>query len=188
MISRTYTRYLFSIPLFLGLLFVNAQTKQLSPGRKKLTTSDFKGVPDEKENYLARTFSVISLKYFAPANCIEKGKIKLQVETNNTVSEKSWLKVDRIKSEEILNDLLSHEQGHYDIGQTFAIDLKNKISNTCFDKKLYKIQADSIFRSMNKYYDSLQRKYDIDTDHMRNKKMQSKWDATIASRLDEVRK
>ncbi len=180
-------KYCLTVVYLLILASVNGQPGELPP-KKMLTVSDFKGIPDESDNFLARTFTVTSLQYSSPSRCAESGKVRVKVETKLTLSHKSWMKLDRIRSRELLNELLSHEQGHYDIGQTFAIDLKNTIANTCFDKSNYKFQADSLFRSMNKYYDSLQRKYDTQTEYMRNRRMQARWKVQIASMLNNISK
>ncbi len=156
------------------------------PQRKILTTSDFKGKPDETVDYLANTKPIISLEYQGITPCIETGKVKLKVDTKIRVSERSWIKLSRIKSQQVLSSLLSHEQGHYDLQEVLAIDLKKTLSNICFDRNTYKQQADSIFKSMYARYDTLQRKYDTETDNMRNKTMQAAWKQKIAAMLREI--
>lgn len=157
------------------------------PLMKKLTTTDFKGQPDELVDYLAQTTPVISLRYSGSTNCAENGKIKLKVETGVSVSERSWLKLSKIKTPELLNALLSHEQGHYDMGAIFSIELKKTLSGICFDKAGYKQQVDSVFKSMYARYDTLQKEYDTDTDHMRNKNMQLEWKQKIAAMWKDIR-
>src|ERR1700712_3703596 len=150
-------------------------------GTRKLTTADFKGKPDESVTYLAQTTPVISLRYSAPMNCAENGKVKIKAETGVSISDKSWIKLSRLKNSDLLDDLLSHEQGHYDMGVIFSIELKKTLSDICLDRNSYKRQADSIFKSMYSRYDTLQRKYDSETDHMRNTKMQLQWKQKIAA-------
>ena len=151
------------------------------PVIKKLTIADFKGSPDESVDYLAQTTPSISLRYSSPINCSEAGKVKLRVETGVAISEKSWIKLSKIKNADLLNALLSHEQGHYDMGAIFSLELKKTLSAICFSKAIYKQQVDSVFKSMYARYDLLQRAYDSDTDHMRNKAMQIKWKQRIAA-------
>ena len=151
------------------------------PATKKLTTADFKGVPNETVDFLAQTNPVISLTYSKPIGCKENGKVKLKVETGVSVSERSWIKLSKIKTPELLNALLSHEQGHYDMGTIFSIELKKILSDICFDKDDYKQQVDSVFKSMYARYDALQKEYDSDTDHMANKIRQIKWKEKIAA-------
>lgn len=151
---------------------------------RKLTLDDFKGPADERSGFLARTYTVISMRYSSPFPCAsDKTKVQLKVETGNRVSEKSWMRVDKIRNKSLLADLLSHEQGHADIGEAFAIELKNRISSTCFDPLRYKAQADSILRDMNKRYDALQMQYDTETSNMMNREMQLRWKKKIEAML-----
>lgn len=182
------TRYLIvTLVALLIMSSVFAQSNAELPVVKKLTTSDFKGQPDELVDYLAQTTPVISLRYSGSTNCAENGKIKLKVETGVSVSERSWLKLSKIKTPELLNELLSHEQGHYDMGAIFSIELKKTLLGICFNKASYKQQADSVFKSMYARYDTLQKEYDTDTGHMRNKSMQLKWKQKIDAMWKNIR-
>ena len=85
---------------FLAMLimgFINGQGNNELPTRKKLTISDFKGVPDENVDYLANTNPVVSLTLYGATNCPENGKIKLKVETKISLGEKTWMKISKIK-------------------------------------------------------------------------------------------
>ncbi len=148
---------------------------------KKLTVKDFPGKPDEKSPYLASTNPVLSYEYGFLANCPEKGKIKLAVNTGVYVGKSSWMKLNMIRNQDVINELLSHEQGHYDIWEIFAIDLKGSLTSRCFNRMSYKQEVDSIYRSLNKKYDSLQKRYDRETQNMFNKDMQATWKKKIAA-------
>ncbi len=177
----THTLYLLLIlSAFLKVTPAICQGNEL-PVIKKLTIADFKGPPDESVDYLAQTTPSISLRYSSPINCPEAGKVKVRVQTGISISEKSWIKSSKIKTPELLNALLSHEQGHYDMGAIFSLELKKTLSGLCFDKTGYRQQVDSVFKAMYARYDLLQRAYDSDTDHMRNKAMQFKWKQRIAA-------
>jgi predicted secreted Zn-dependent protease len=152
-----------------------------------LSSADFKGAPDYREDFLARTYVTVSLRY-NPVSCDIPGKVKLSVETIISISDKSWMKLNMIRTKEMLNELLSHEQGHYDLNEIFAAELKNILTDSCFDKLQYKSQVDSIFKSLHSKYDKLQLKYDLDTDHMRQKNMQAKWKRDISVMLKKSRK
>lgn len=181
------SKFLFyTIPCIHFLLITPDPVFSQSPSskRKELTVSDFKGETDERSFFLARTYTVISLRYADPVLCNpDRSKVHLTVQTGNRLSDKSWIKADRVKNKSILAELLSHEQGHYDIGEAFALDLKNKLSRTCFSKVNYKAEADSIFRNMNKKYDALQQQYDAETNNMQNIAMQARWKKKIESLL-----
>lgn len=173
------------LPCLFLLVCISPSHAQTSPSqRKKLVVTDFKGETDERSFFLARTYTIISLRYSDPVPCgRDRTKVKLTVQTGNRISDKSWIKADRVKAKSILADLLSHEQGHYDIGEIFALDLKNKLSQTCFSQQRYKAEADSIFQTMNKKYDALQQQYDMETSNMQNTAAQIRWKKKIETLL-----
>jgi hypothetical protein len=185
--KKWFHHYISMLVCLCLLSTLGAQSNDPGIKRRKLMTSDYKGIPDESSGFLARTHVLLSYDYYSPVNCAEKNKIRFQFETKASVSDKSWMKLNRIKSQELLNELLSHEQGHYDINEAFASDLKNKLSNICFDKYRYKVQIDSTFRIMNRYYDSLQLTYDSQTENMRNRDMQVKWKQKIEALIKKTR-
>lgn len=176
-----YTFHFVAILLaFVVVDSVNGQKIDEFTSRKKLTTNDYKGKIDESVTYLANTHSIVSLSYTPFLPC-DDGKVKLKVTTKISVSESSWMKLSLIKSPEFLNDLLSHEQGHYDMEEIFSIDLKHTLLAICFDKYNIKKQVDSIYKSMHTRYDSLQHRYDAETEYMMDKEMQHKWKQRIAN-------
>lgn len=183
--KRDVCYYLTTLLAIFTSFIIQAQTNN-SPQQKKLTVQDYKGLINENEDYLARTYTIVSFQYHSPVICSQKEKIKVKVETNVSVSNKSWMKLYKIRTRETLNELLSHEQGHYDISEVFATDLKKTLSGLCFDRVSYRKSADSVFQSKNRYYDGLQRQYDIETDNMRNKEMQLKWKRHIAMMLEKA--
>lgn len=151
------------------------------PSSKKLTAGDFTGVPDPNSNYLATTFTHLTYQYRRPTACSDKDKLKFQFATGVTVGNKSWMKFDRIKSRQLLQELLDHEQGHYDIAAALADKLQKTLSTTCFDRNNYAKQIDSVYKSVSKYYDTLQIRYDTETGHGLNKELQGKWKTRIAA-------
>jgi len=168
------------------LACIPAVSQSGPPVRKILAVADFKGEANDRSSYLARTFTVISLRYADAAPCKnDRSKVQLAVTTGNRLSDKSWIKADMIRNKAILAELLSHEQGHYDIGEAFALDLAKKFTETCFSKLNYKTEADSLFKAMNKKYDALQQQYDTETNNMQNRSAQERWKKKIGSMLVE---
>ena len=181
---KEHTRYM--LLAILVISFAKGQDNSQLPAKKQLTTSDFKGVPDESVDYLANTNPVVSLTLYGATNCPVDGKIKLKADTKISLGDKTWMKISKIKKQDLLNALLSHEQGHYDLAEVFSIDLKRTLSAICFDKKRYNIEVDSVYKSMFARYDSLQRRYDTETGYMRNHEMQLKWKQRIAAMLKKI--
>ena len=96
------------------------------------------------------------------------------------MSDKSWVKKNA-KSDNVV--LLKHEQGHYDIAKLFEIELRNAFNHHVFSKGDYHFEIDSIYQGTWLKYVELNKKYDIETNHMRDETNQKKWDAFFAEKL-----
>ena len=160
----------------------NAQSGHGTAQRKRLTANDFTGMPDPKSDHLATTFTLLSYQYYNPHSCMEKGRQKFTFQTSMRMGEKSWIRFDKIRSRQLLQELLDHEQGHYDIAEVFSVQLQKNLSGSCFDHENYKTEIDSVYQSTNKYYSTLQYRYDLETNYGQNKDMQIKW----KSRIDDM--
>lgn len=166
--------------LLAALLTAGGQDKPPA-SRRQLTAADFKGVPDPRSDYLATTFTHLTYQYGRQTACTEKDKIRFQFETSITVGSKSWMKFDKIRSKPLLQELLAHEQGHYDIAAALADKLQKTLSSTCFNRGNSARQIDSVYKSVNSYYDTLQARYDTETNHGFNREAQAKWKTRIAA-------
>jgi predicted secreted Zn-dependent protease len=176
---------MFSLVAACSFILVKGQPNNQKIQSRKLTVNDYKGAIENNVDFMAMTYTVVVFQYSNPEACSEKGKVRCRVETKVSLSDKSWMKVNRIRSKEVLNELLSHEQGHYDLSVVFARDLQNTLAAKCFYRETYRTQADSIFQSMKKHYDSLQRRYDLETRNMQNREMQVKWKQRIERMMRE---
>ena len=178
--TKCFWRVLGSLLLAAFIIPCQAQTS-LPSISKKLTAADFKGKPDPGSNYLATTFTHLTYQYRHPTPCSGNDKIKFQFETGITVGDKSWMKFDRIKTSRLLQILLDHEQGHYDIATALADKLQKTLTATCFSRNGYAQQIDSVYKTVSKYYDTLQVNYDAETGHGLDPEVQTIWKAKIAA-------
>ena len=164
------------------LAFLTARAQDKPPAtRRQLTAADFKGVPDPHSGYLATTFTHLTYQYRRQTPCTDKDKTRFQFETSIAVGNKSWMRFDRIKSKQLLQELLDHEQGHYDIAAALADKLQKKLSSLCFDRNNFARQIDSAYKSTSSYYDTLQTRYDVETNHGLDREIQAKWKTRIAA-------
>ena len=165
--------------LLLFGLWLHVQTDGQINRTRKLTLADFKGAPDPGSAYLATTFTHLTYEYGNALPCTEKNKVRFEFQTAMRIGEKSWMKFDKIKNKQLLQELLSHEQGHYDIALVFAGHLQKNLTAACFDRNNYKPQIDSLYRTVSKIYDALQVRYDTETNHGQNRETQSAWKQKI---------
>jgi hypothetical protein len=90
----------------------------------------------------------------------------------------SWVK----KGKET-DELLSHEQGHFNIGKLCAIELTNSISKTVFLKSDFSDKFNAIYKEIRDKYEVMNGQYDLETNHSKDKVNQKKWDDFFKEKL-----
>lgn len=147
---------------------------------RQLTINDFKGIPLSDQSTVAYTNSSISFRYEAHR---EKNYYLLNFDIRLTLNDcKSWIDKKRITSDEMLAEVLRHEQGHYTIAYMEQQELLRTVSKTVFYAN-YQSAAQSIFNRIDAKYKQLNIDYDVDTRHMQNRTQQQSWDAYFKKRL-----
>jgi predicted secreted Zn-dependent protease len=140
---------------------------------KRLVWEDFLCEPKRGTDAVASTSTSLGIAYQ-----LTDGELKYRI-TCNFNKEKSWglLKTDYI---------LAHEQGHFDITEIFARKLNEALANYKFNKRTFKRDISQIYQSIVEQKESLQKMYDGETDHSRNRKMQYDWLEKIENLLTEA--
>jgi Bacterial protein of unknown function (DUF922) len=81
--------------------------------------------------------------------------------------------------------LLQHEQGHFDLYILCAREMDARIRDAAFAKgDVQSLLRDIVRQTMDKY-NAISTRYDAETEHYRNAKMQSEWVARIRQHLTE---
>ena len=90
--------------------------------------------------------------------------------------------------------MLNHEQLHFDIAELFARKLRKELEKPRFTTASTE-EIFSAVASFNMELDKMQKRYDNETNHYRNKKKQKKWEIYVGEELakltdkeDKVRK
>lgn len=168
--------FIAALSLF-GINSVTAQSYHL------LTMDDFRGIPREtnRGGVIAYTNSSIDFHYEAHK---EKNYYRLDFNIQLTLnSNKSWMDKRRVTSNEMLAEILKHEQGHYLIAYMEQQELIRAVSKTVFYAD-YQSAAKEIFNRIDAKYKQLNQSYDEDTQHMLNRQQQQSWDAYFKKRLE----
>ena len=140
---------------------------------RKLTWADFKGSPDPSSNNAALTSSSITVGF----EYTNKGlKHSIKCKFNKLLS---W---GRIRNEYILN----HEQGHFDIAEAHARLLNKNLKAYVFDSKTVNNDINRIYDDAMKQHVSMQKQYDLVTNHSLDSAEQQKWDKKIATLLTDL--
>ena len=140
---------------------------------RALVWSDFKGSPNNNVGYKAMTYYDINIDY----NNIHYAGDTVRFNYTLVVSfnpKKSWVKKGFENDE-----LLRHEQVHFDIGKICAKEIAERMDKEVFLKRDYRYKTNLIFQEvMNKYAD-VQRRYDTETNHSIVKPEQEKWNEQV---------
>jgi hypothetical protein len=136
----------------------------------RLTWDDFQGRPDRLSPMDALTESGITYSW----SCDWRG---FQLEAYSLfVPEGSWVK-------EPTNDLLIHEQGHFDITEIHARKLRKFFAEHPDPCRLGKTGIDNAAKTFITTNYEVQNQYDEATNHGENTRVQKEWVAKIAAEL-----
>jgi hypothetical protein len=144
----------------------------------KLTWENFQGKPELQSKYKAETFTIIK------SNPIFYNSDSIIYEISNCfVINKSWTK-DNESSR-----LLSHEQLHFDISELAARRTRKAYSSVKLTKhEITYEKLSRIFKYYSgKYKDSLNSKYDLQTNHGLDSIIQINWERKITIELEGLR-
>ena len=139
-----------------------------------LTWSDFKGKPDFSKRYLAISSTGISYSFHYSE---KRFAYKVNAFFNRS---RSWKKATAGYK------VLKHEQGHFDITEIFARKLYEALQNYKFNKRSFKKDIGEIYQSIVSQKEEMQKAYDGETDHSRNRKLQYEWLEKIQGLLNET--
>ena len=145
-----------------------------SPARK-LTWADFKGTPDPSSTNAALTNSSITLS-------TEYSNKEIRYIVNCKFNKLlSWV---RVKNDYILN----HEQGHFDIAEAHARLLFKNLNEYKFNSKTANEDVNRIYSETMKEHVSMQKQYDLLSNHSLDTAQQVIWDKRIDSLLSSLQK
>lgn len=159
-----------------GPLFAQNKEGEIVWGQA-LTWADFKGKPDQKSPYSAGTHSGFTYSY---SYTFKDGKsiLKSATITAYFVSDRSWVKPGKQTP-----TLLSHEQVHFDISELYARKLRAAIDQVEMSTEDSQSIVQGLFREYTGKREQEQRRYDLETDHGKNRAEQLKWEKQIKQRL-----
>lgn len=165
----------------IGLLpgIINAAKAQ--QGYHQLIVNDFQGPPRATgDNTIAYTHCSIDYRYHVIG---QKNSYRLTFDVKLILDkDQSWLDKRHVQSQQMLADILKHEQGHYNIAYMEQQEILREASRTRFDAN-YQAEATSLFNRIHNKYQQLNLNYDEDTRHMLDHVQQHSWDVYFQKRL-----
>ena len=146
----------------------------------QLTADDFQGAPRPESGAIAYTDCYIYFNY-VPHYRKNFYVLDFQVELKLN-NDKSWIDKQRITSRQMMQEILKHEQGHYNIAYMEQQEVLRAVSKVVFHEDYLEV-AKNIFHTINTKYQQLNLDYDEDTNHSLNRVQQHSWDLYFAKRL-----
>ena len=162
----------------LGLIINNGAYAQ--EGYRRLTIHDFQGTPHPQNGSISATHCSIDFHYHVRG---EKNHYQLTFDIKLIMDkDQSWMDKRRVLSQELLSEVLNHEQGHYTISYMEQQELLRETARTRFTAN-YQAEANALFDRIHAKYELLNNNYDEDTQHMCNRTQQHSWDVYFQKRL-----
>lgn len=158
------------------LLLTVIQQTHLIPWQDshKLSWEDFKASPDPNSKNAALTSSTINIEF----GYDEEGltfSIRCSFDKN-----RSWVRIRN-------NDVLAHEQGHFDIAEVHARMLYKAMKEYKFNAKTVGQDINGIYENMMNLHRQAQTLYDKETDYSRNSVHQEDWLKKIQQQLTDLK-
>lgn len=142
---------------------------------QKLTWADFQGKPELRSGYVATTNSGISFSYST-----RNGEVLTNFEVHSYFyPETSWYIPSQVDQ-----NILNHEQTHFDISELHARMLRKMISEANFTKKIKK-EIDVIYKKVEISRREMQHNFDAETDHSKNKDKEKQWELYVLKELEK---
>lgn len=140
-----------------------------------LEYSDYNGTPSFDSNYAALSCVGIRTEKFMRVGSKMSGKIVAFFDKDS-----SWIK----SSNDSL--LLAHENGHFDIVEIYAREIRKKLTRSKIREKGLSNYVDDVFNDYVSRKNKIQALYDFETQHHLNNTEQIKWNNWIKKQLDEL--
>lgn len=140
---------------------------------RKLTWNDFKGKPDEKSTFKAKTESSLNVQIST------RGEVATITMVTSFDMSKSWVKDKR-------DVLLQHEQTHFDIAELWSRRFKQRLQGKAFPLKSFQSALSRMHGEIQKEARAMQAQYDMETEHSINEKAQEEWTKKIDADLKSL--
>lgn len=164
--------------LMLVCILANAQTFASNELRwadnRKLSWQDFTGTVDPNRNANVQAVAKVGIDLTTRA---ENDTVWFEVQSS-FIKNGSWT-INRTS-----DYLLQHEQLHFDIAELHARKLRKRLGELrglTFSNLRQKVHA--IYQDLQKQHENFQQRYDAETNHSNNQRMQKVWNSKVEQLL-----
>jgi len=181
--SKSYGKIRHKLATILILVFLPCAALPTDTGNKirwaenhRLTWDYFQGAvdPDRHPNTQAIAMVAIELQ-----TTIKDFLVEFEA-TSFFVKDGSW--TINTTSSYVLN----HEQVHFDISEVFARKLRKRLSQMHgLTHRNIKQKVHAVYQEVQLAHDNFQERYDLETNHSKNHRMQEKWNKLVGDLLEQ---
>jgi hypothetical protein len=162
------------ILFFIALLSADAQMYH------RLTVADMAGAPTDA-GYVAYTNCYVGYSYQPTRhNGVYNIDFNVQLYLNTN---RSWIKMDLVKNQNMLQEILKHEQGHYNIAWLMRNELYSVFTRHRYSAN-YQYEIASLFKQIESKYHKMNEDYENQTQHMDDAANQQKWNTWFNRQLN----
>ena len=160
------------------MLFPQSDSEKINwSENRKLTWEDFKGTPTTSLGFAASTNTGIHFRY---SYSMENDEAIVEYSVKSFfVPEKSWYIPGKVSQQ-----VLKHEQTHFDISELHARILLKRLESHKFSKNI-KLKIAPIYLQVEEQRKLMQKQFDVQTNHSQNLKEEILWEERIAKELED---
>lgn len=170
------------LALFLTLILQTASAQKIiingNEGNRPLVWNDFAGKPDDASPYYAYTFWNLNYRFSSVTFTGDTATLQGLAVNLLLDPQASWVKPGKQTDE-----LLKHEQGHFDAGLLCLNETLKALASARFTRTGYKEEIQKLVKSTLQKYKDMNQRYDEETRHSQNKEEQKKWNAFFQNAL-----
>ena len=145
----------------------------------RLTARDFTGQPTDN-SFAAYTNCAVVYNYTPTRhNGVYNIDFDVRVILNNN---SSWINFREVTSNAMLQEILKHEQGHYNIAYLMRNEAYSVLSHHRYSAN-YQYEIAQLYRQVELKYHQINVDYEAQTQHMTDAKNQAKWDNWFSRQL-----
>ncbi|WP_448701436.1 hypothetical protein ACFGVR_04520 [Mucilaginibacter sp. AW1-3] len=149
----------------------------------RLAASDFQGSPTAGDQALAYTNCDVQYTYQAVKhNNVYNVDFNVELVFNR---DKSFIRLNWVKDQDMLLQVLRHEQGHYNIAYLLRAELYKAFKRAHYTDN-YQQEIAAIFKQVNTKYQKINADYERQTLHMQNDAKQDEWNAWFSRAIDNT--
>jgi hypothetical protein len=143
---------------------------------KRLEWNDFSGQTNDSSKFDAEVFAEVRYRY----NFKNPDDFHFDVVANFNKNI-SWS-----RKQHQSQDLLKHEQLHFDIAEVYARKMKEMFDNYRYTEN-FSEEIVLLFNEKKLEYHAMQKQYDEETDHSLNKEKQTEWEVYVREELNRLK-